>query len=115
MTKKPRSTEGLSTLDDFLAEEGTREAFQAVAVKCIPLRELKPDQPLQDDIATGLADVAAGRVKDFDAPLIVEGRKLLAKRRSFLTGELSDEEAEAIASSRMNPRHDNLNKLLDRK
>jgi hypothetical protein len=81
-----------------------------------PLRELKPDQPLQDDIATGLADVAAGRVKDFDAPLIVErGRKLLAKRRRFLTGELSDEEVERIESSRMDSRHDNLNKLLDRK
>ena len=32
-TKKPRSTEGFSTLDDFLGEEGVREAFQAVAVK----------------------------------------------------------------------------------
>ena len=34
MTKKPRSTEGFSTLDDFLGEEGSREAFRAVvAVK----------------------------------------------------------------------------------
>ena len=32
-TKKPRSTDDLSTLDDFLGEEGTREAFQAVAAK----------------------------------------------------------------------------------
>jgi antitoxin HicB len=32
-TKKPRSTGDLSTLDDFLGELGTREAFQAVAVK----------------------------------------------------------------------------------
>ena len=80
MTKKPRSTEGFSTLDDFLGEEGTREAFQAVAVKRAPLRELKLDQ-----------------------------------RRRFSTGELSDEEAERIASSRMNPRHNNLNKLLDRR
>ena len=32
-TKKPRSTEGFSTLDEFLSKEGTREAFQAVAVK----------------------------------------------------------------------------------
>jgi antitoxin HicB len=32
-TKKRRSTKGFTTLDDFLAEEGTREAFQAVAVK----------------------------------------------------------------------------------
>lgn len=32
-TKKPRSTGDLSTLDDFLGEQGTREAFQAVAVK----------------------------------------------------------------------------------
>jgi predicted XRE-type DNA-binding protein len=32
-TKKPRSTKGFSTLDDFLGEEGVRDAFQAVAVK----------------------------------------------------------------------------------
>jgi antitoxin HicB len=32
-TKTPRSTEGFSTLDAFLDEQGTREAFQAVAVK----------------------------------------------------------------------------------
>jgi antitoxin HicB len=30
---KPRSTEGFSTLDDFLDEQGDREAFQAVAIK----------------------------------------------------------------------------------
>lgn len=30
---KLRSTEGLSTLDDFLDEQGDREAFQAVAIK----------------------------------------------------------------------------------
>jgi antitoxin HicB len=33
MTKKPRSIKGLTTLDDFLESEGTREAFQAVAIK----------------------------------------------------------------------------------
>jgi antitoxin HicB len=32
-TKTPRSTEGFSTLDALLDEQGTREAFQAVAVK----------------------------------------------------------------------------------
>ncbi len=31
--KTPRSTEGFPTLDGFLDAEGTREAFQAVAVK----------------------------------------------------------------------------------
>jgi antitoxin ParD1/3/4 len=36
---------------------------------------------LKADIDAGLADVAAGRVKDFDATRIVErGRKLLAAR-----------------------------------
>jgi antitoxin ParD1/3/4 len=36
---------------------------------------------LKADIDAGLADVAAGRVKDFDAARIVErGRKLLASR-----------------------------------
>jgi antitoxin HicB len=33
MKKKPRSIEGLTTLDDFLESEGTREGFQAVAIK----------------------------------------------------------------------------------
>jgi antitoxin HicB len=32
-TKKPRSAEELSTLDEFLDEEGTRDAFQATAIK----------------------------------------------------------------------------------
>jgi hypothetical protein len=31
--KKLRSAKDLSTLDDFLTKEGTREAFQAVAVE----------------------------------------------------------------------------------
>ena len=31
--KKPRSTEGFTSLDKFLDEEGTREAFQAAAIK----------------------------------------------------------------------------------
>jgi predicted XRE-type DNA-binding protein len=31
--KKPRSTEGFTSLDKLLDEEGTREAFQAVAIK----------------------------------------------------------------------------------
>jgi hypothetical protein len=44
-----------------------------------------------------------------------ELRKLKGMRRRFLTAELSDEEAEGIASSRMDARHDHLNKLLDPK
>ena len=32
-TDKPRSVEGFTTLDDFLDQQGTREAFQAVAIK----------------------------------------------------------------------------------
>jgi antitoxin HicB len=32
-TKKTRSSKAFSTLDDFLEGEGTREAFQAVAIK----------------------------------------------------------------------------------
>ncbi len=33
MTKKPRSVKGFTTLDDFLESDGTRETFQAVAIK----------------------------------------------------------------------------------
>jgi antitoxin ParD1/3/4 len=38
-------------------------------------------ETLKADIDKGLADIAAGRVKDFDADRIIErGRKLLASR-----------------------------------
>ena len=33
MSKEPRTIDGFTTLDAFLEEEGTRETFQAVAIK----------------------------------------------------------------------------------
>ncbi len=57
---------------DALREWKTRRAIQ--------LQELAA---LKSDIDKGLADVAAGRVEDFDAKKIVaRGRKLLATRSS---------------------------------
>jgi antitoxin ParD1/3/4 len=48
------------------------------AKRALQLRELAA---LKTDIDTGLADLAEGRVKDFDAERIVErGRSLLASR-----------------------------------
>jgi antitoxin ParD1/3/4 len=48
--------------------------------RALQLQELAA---LKADIDKGLADVAAGRVKDFDAARIIErGRKLLAARSS---------------------------------
>jgi hypothetical protein len=44
-----------------------------------------------------------------------ELQKLQSMRRRFLTAELSDKEAESIGASRMDPRHDHLNNLLDPK
>ena len=44
-----------------------------------------------------------------------ELRRLKGMRRSFATEDLSNEEFEAIASSRMDPRHDHLDKILDPK
>jgi PHD/YefM family antitoxin component YafN of YafNO toxin-antitoxin module len=41
--------------------------------------------------------------------------KLRNNRRSFATTDLSDEEVKVITSSRMDPRHDHLNELLDPK
>ena len=41
--------------------------------------------------------------------------RLKNNRRSFATTDLSDEEVKAITSSRMDPRHDHLNELLDPK
>ena len=40
-------------------------------------------------------------------------RKLKNMRRSFLTAELSDEEVNQIASSRMDERHNLINELLE--
>lgn len=39
--------------------------------------------------------------------------KLKAMRRRFQTADLTDGEIEQIAASRMDPRHDRLDKLLD--
>lgn len=41
--------------------------------------------------------------------------RLKNSRVSFATAELSDDEAKAIASQRMDPRHDHLDTLLDPK
>ena len=41
--------------------------------------------------------------------------RLKDNRRNFATADLSDEEVKAITSSRMDPRHDHLNELLDPK
>jgi antitoxin ParD1/3/4 len=59
--------------------EVVREALRDWKTKrALQLQELTA---LKADIDKGVADVAAGRVKDFDADRIVErGRKLLASR-----------------------------------
>jgi hypothetical protein len=41
--------------------------------------------------------------------------RLKDNRRIFVTADLSDEEVKAITSSRMDPRHDHLDELLDPK
>jgi antitoxin ParD1/3/4 len=61
------------------ASEVVREALRDWKMK----RALQLEQfaALQADIDKGLADLAAGRVKDFDTARIIErGRKLLAGR-----------------------------------
>ena len=46
---------------------------------------------------------------------IEEIRRQKPRRRSFATAELSDEEVQAIAASRMNERHAHLDALLEPK
>jgi PHD/YefM family antitoxin component YafN of YafNO toxin-antitoxin module len=43
-----------------------------------------------------------------------EFRRFRESRRSFATAELSEEKVEAVRTSRMDPRHDPLDTLLDR-
>jgi hypothetical protein len=52
-------------------------------------------------------------MKSDKEPEAATGLKGITRRRSFATVDLSDAEAEAIASSRMDGRHDHLNALLD--
>jgi antitoxin ParD1/3/4 len=61
--------------------EVVRDALREWKMKrAVQLQEIAS---LKVDIDKGLADVAAGRVKDFDTKKIVErGRKLLASRSS---------------------------------
>ena len=61
------------------SSEEVREALRDWTVRrALRLREL---EALKADIDRGLADLAAGRVRDFDAGRIIErGRKLLAGR-----------------------------------
>ncbi len=42
-----------------------------------------------------------------------ELRELRSLKKRFLTASLSDEDVAAIADTRMDPRHDHLNRLLD--
>ncbi len=46
-TRQPRTTEGFAALDDFLGEQGTREAFQAVAIKEVLAWQIKQAMELQ--------------------------------------------------------------------
>lgn len=47
------------------------------------------------------------------ADLHEEFLRYTVRSRAFATEDISDEKAEAIAKSRMDPRHDHLNNLLD--
>ena len=55
-TKTPRSTEGFATLDDFLDTEGTREAFQAVAIKEVLAWQIEQAMKAQNLSRKGLAE-----------------------------------------------------------
>lgn len=69
----------VETGDYASTSEVVREAIRDWKLKrALQLQELAA---LKQDIDKGLADVAAGRVKEFDAEAIVaRGRKLLADR-----------------------------------
>jgi antitoxin ParD1/3/4 len=73
---------GAVTDGDYAStSEVVREALRDWKLKrAVQLQELSA---LKADIDKGLADVAAGRVRDFDAArIIARGRQLLAKRSS---------------------------------
>jgi antitoxin ParD1/3/4 len=71
----------VETGDYASTSEVVREALRQWKMRrAIQIQEIAA---LKSDIDKGLADVAAGRVKDFDKKKIVErGRRLLASRSS---------------------------------
>jgi antitoxin HicB len=54
--KTPCSTEGFPTLDDFLDAEGTRETFQAVAIKEVLAWQIEQAMKAQHLSRKGLAE-----------------------------------------------------------
>ena len=56
MAKAPRSTKGFTSLDAFLDREGTREAFQAVAIKEVLAWQLEHAMKAQHLTRKGLAE-----------------------------------------------------------
>jgi len=71
--------QAVETGDYASSSEVIRDALRDWKLKrALQIEELAA---LKADIATGLADVAAGRVADFDPARVIErGRKLLADR-----------------------------------
>src|SRR5580698_6953241 len=55
-TAKPRGTEGFSTLDSFLESEGSRDAFQAVAIKEVLAWQIAEAMKKQKLSRKGLAE-----------------------------------------------------------
>lgn len=55
-TRAPRTTKGFPTLDDFLDAEGTREAFQAVAIKEVLALQIEQAMKAQNLSRKGLAE-----------------------------------------------------------
>jgi antitoxin HicB len=55
-TKPPRSTDGFPTLDEFLDADGTREAFQAVAIKEVLAWQIEQAMKAQNLSRKGLAE-----------------------------------------------------------
>ena len=55
-TKTPPSTQGFPTLDDFLDAEGTREGFQAVAIKEVLAWQIEQAMKAQKLSRKGLAE-----------------------------------------------------------
>jgi hypothetical protein len=53
--KRPRSARKLSTLDDFLSEQGKREEFEAVAVKEASAHPLVPSPLAGEGSESGAA------------------------------------------------------------
>ncbi len=106
---QPEVSQKLAELSARTRQPAAELAAEAVA------SYVEHESRIREGVARGLADMKAGRLVPHDEAMdeLDAILRYKAQRKSFATADLPEEKAEAIATSRMDNRHDRLAALLD--